>query len=130
DVTRIFAVAPVGMGTVDLPLQQIGKTDDAVQRRPQFVTHSGEEHGLGGAGHAGRAQGFLQFPLPLDTMRDIAEEADHRKLPVDRYRTGGDLDRLYCAVGALNLSLRHEDAPRFDMFAEMTHELFAAVGRV
>src|SRR5690606_40654515 len=61
DVTRIFAVAPVGMGTVDLPLQQIGKTDDAVQRRPQFVTHIGEEHGLGGAGHAGRAQASSSF---------------------------------------------------------------------
>ena len=50
DVAGIVAVARFVDGAQQLVLDDLGKADDGVQRRPQLVAHVGEEHRLGAVG--------------------------------------------------------------------------------
>ena len=56
---------PLGLVGVGFSPQQVGKTDDAVERRADFVAHVGQERGPGLAGAFGPQRRFLERGRPL-----------------------------------------------------------------
>jgi len=84
DVLDVLPIFRRRERTVNFVPQEIGKADDRVERRPQLVTHVGEEIGLAQA----RGLGFLgrrdQFGLNGLALRDVPPEADQQHVVFDR----------------------------------------------
>ncbi len=69
------------MRVVDRPhhpfLHDLGKADDRVERRAQFVAHRAEEFRFRAAGLIGPFLGLTQGRLIADPFADVAHDADH-----------------------------------------------------
>ena len=77
DVGDVGAV----MRVVDRPhhpfFHDLGKADDRVERRAQFVAHRAEEFRFCAAGGVGLLLGLTQSRLVADPLADVPHDADH-----------------------------------------------------
>ncbi|HBA71237.1 MAG TPA: hypothetical protein DCZ63_03305 [Geobacter sp.] len=60
-----FELLALGLGQVLLALQDLGITEDRVQRRAQFVAHTGQKLAFGAVGGFGSHLGGLQLHYSL-----------------------------------------------------------------
>src|SRR5262245_62619925 len=72
DVARVADVAFAADGAADLHGDQLGETDDGVERRAQLVAHIGQERRLGAVGLFGRVLRLDDRNLALLLLADIA----------------------------------------------------------
>ena len=57
---------------------QVGRTEDGIHRRPDFVAHVGQESTLGSGRRLGYLLGLAQHPLAALAFRDIVDEGDEK----------------------------------------------------
>lgn len=75
DVVDIFSVLRVADGTECFVLDDLGETDDGVQRDPKFVTDIGQEIHLRTTGELGQLLGAPQFGLDELLFADVDQDA-------------------------------------------------------
>ena len=75
DVGGILPVALIAQGAIELVPQDLGKADDGVERRAQFVAHIGEEFRFRPVGALRQFLGFLQLPFRALAIGDIDHHA-------------------------------------------------------
>src|SRR5580704_9776701 len=75
DIGDVGAVARLVYGTEKLLLDQIGKTQNGVQRRPQLMTHGGKKGRLGAYGFLGLDEGTSRRVLGFALLSDVSHGA-------------------------------------------------------
>jgi len=65
DVGKIVGVLGGASRAIQLHHDELGKSDDGVERSPQLVSHVREKIALGPVGKLGMVLGFLQLARPL-----------------------------------------------------------------
>ena len=107
DQPRIFEIARRAHGAEHLVRHHLGKADDGVERRAQFVAHIGEEARLRAVGLFGEVARLDQRLLVDLALGDVARHRDDvAGLALGgRCRAAADLGPHECAVGALETDL-------------------------
>src|SRR5258705_5948788 len=118
DIRDVGAVARLCYRTKELLLDQIGKTENGIQRRPQLVTHGGEESGLGAyrflSLRKSATRRVLGFALPGNVLHGAFVKQELSIIVDDGARIFNDPDDSAITATNLRNEVKHHSVLRHE----------------